>query len=151
MKKLNPTRLPGQKILLFAFAFSITTMLQAQNTFPATGNVGVGTITPSQKLEVNGSVLSTSNYGLIISPPIGDAVIKRGNPGMLAISSNGGSSDVRINYNYGGGSGGLTVYDGGTANNANFKVNPSGHLSIFSSGGNIGIGTVSPAWNPKRI
>jgi len=40
-------------ILSFSFANS-------QNTFPATGNVGIGTLTPTEKLEVNGTVKATN-------------------------------------------------------------------------------------------
>lgn len=40
-------------IFLFAGTFAICA--HAQNTFPATGNVGVGTTSPNASLEVNGS------------------------------------------------------------------------------------------------
>lgn len=99
----------------------------------ATGNLTVG------------AVKTTSNYGLNLEPlDNGDAIIRRTNQGSLMISSNGGASDVRFNYSYGGGSGGIYVFDGGTTNNANFNVNSSGNLTIFSSGGFVGIGTSAP-------
>lgn len=98
----------------------------------------------SGNLLVGGSITSTTNYGLIIAPASGDAVLRRGNPGSLMISSNGVESDVRINYNYGGGAGGLKVYDGGTTNYGSLSVNQSGHFSVLSSGGNVGIGTLLP-------
>lgn len=91
---------------LFTCLFSVTVFAQS-NTFPTTGNVGIGTILPSKKLEVNGTILSTANYGLLIKPPSGDAIIKRDNPGSLIISSNGSGSSVMFNYNYGGGNVGI--------------------------------------------
>jgi hypothetical protein len=95
-------------------------------------------------LTIHGTYASYSNYGLILQPTSGDAIIKRGNAGNLMISSNGGTSEVRFNYNYGGGSGGIKIYDGGTTNHAGLVVNSSGHLSISASGGNVGIGTSNP-------
>lgn len=91
------------------------------------------------------SVTTTSNYGFNLAPQDnGDAIIRRSNPGHLMISSNGGTSDVRFNYNYGGGSGGILIFDGGVLNHAGLKVNSNGHLTISSSGGFVGIGTSIP-------
>lgn len=87
------------------------------------------------------TVTSNTNLGFLLAPPSGDAIIRRSTPGNLILSSNGGTSEVRFNFNYGGGSGGVAIYDGSTVNNATLKVNSSGHLSIASSGGNVGIGT----------
>ncbi len=47
---------------LFCLILASTAQVQAQNnTFPATGNVGIGVINPSSKLEVNGNVRA-GNY-----------------------------------------------------------------------------------------
>ena len=70
-------------------------------------------------------------------------MIKRTNSGILALSSGGGTTDVRINYNYGGGSGGLRIYDGSTSNNVQLQAT-SGNLIITPSAGNVGIGTTGP-------
>ena len=40
--------------LLIAF-IGISFGLEAQNTFPANGNVGIGTLSPTEKLTVNGT------------------------------------------------------------------------------------------------
>jgi hypothetical protein len=103
------------------------------STISRTGTVNTGSINSS------GSLSSTSNYGLIVSPINGDAIIKRGNTGNLLFSSGGGSSDIRFNYNYGGGSGGISVFDGGITNHANFSITSNGTLNILPSGGSVEI------------
>jgi hypothetical protein len=119
--------------------------LMAQN-YMATTTTSPGNmrVTHLGGLTVNGSIQSMSNYGLELAPPSGDAIIYRSTPGNLVISSNGGSSGVRFNYSYGGGSGGISVYDGGTINHADFAVNSSGNLNISPTGGNVGVGTFPP-------
>lgn len=95
-----------------------------------------------------GSVNTTLPYGVNLAPDgSSDAVIRRTTSGSLMISSGGGSSQVRFNYNYGGGSGGISIFDGGTSNHAGLTVNSSGHLTIAPSGslaslqGNLFLGT----------
>jgi hypothetical protein len=135
--RTNPSRIKKAILvtslifLNFTFGFSQWTNDDNGNN-SATGNVSIG-----------GSFISSNYYGLLLQPT-GDAVIKRTNSGSLMLSSGGGTSDIRFNYNYGGGSGGISVFDGGTTNHANFAINPSGYLGIFPSGGNVGIGTLSP-------
>jgi len=122
------------------------------------GALGIGTTTtPSQKLEVNGNaqidgtltsngtIQSNASYGLVITPPLGlDAIINRNNAGNLILASNGGTSNIRFNFGYGGGSGGIQIYDGSTTRYGNLAVNSLGHLNISSSGGFVGIGTSLP-------
>jgi hypothetical protein len=106
-------------------------------------NDGNGNNTATGNASIGGSFISSSYYGLLLQPE-GDAVIKRANSGNLMLSSGGGTSDIRFNYNYGGGSGGISIFDGGTTNHSNFKINPSGNLQITSSGGFVGIGLQNP-------
>lgn len=42
--------------LLFTFSISFSFYAQQENTLPENGNVGLGTLTPSAKLDVNGNV-----------------------------------------------------------------------------------------------
>ncbi len=58
MKKID-CHLAGVAFCIVAFAISAT----AQNTFPATGNVGIGTTSPSAQLDVNGFIRSASYNG----------------------------------------------------------------------------------------
>ncbi|NMN37165.1 hypothetical protein [Pedobacter sp. SG918] len=46
-------------ILIFVFAFTAK-LVFAQNTFPAQGNVGIGTSTPQEKLDIKGNILISS-------------------------------------------------------------------------------------------
>lgn len=46
------------KKLFFLFLFAPAFVVNAQNTFPPTGNVGIGTVTPTANLEVMGTLKS---------------------------------------------------------------------------------------------
>jgi hypothetical protein len=46
---------------IFFFTLFGPAMVSAQNTFPATGNVGIGTTTPSEKLDVRGNIRLNDN------------------------------------------------------------------------------------------
>jgi len=61
MKFSLPTLLNGQVVRLLIAALLTGGAAQAQNTFPATGNVGIGTTAPAYKLTVTGS---NPNIGL---------------------------------------------------------------------------------------
>ncbi|MDO5974521.1 tail fiber protein [Flavivirga jejuensis] len=139
-----------KQFFITCFCLSITYYLNAQNTFPASGNVGIGTTNPTSKLDVigdinaNGGIVSESNYGLTISPNANDAIIKRGTPGNLMVCSGGGNSSIFLNYAYGSGNSGVKIYDGGTINYGQIKISSTGDLSLFSKSGNVGIGTTTP-------
>ncbi len=120
--------------------FEDATTSKERLTVLSGGNVGIGTVSPTAKLDVNGEIVSRSNY-LTISPSANDAVIRRGTTGNLMLCSNSGTSSVYLNYAYGSGSGGVRIYDGGTTNYGHLKVNSNGSLSLFSRSGDIGIGT----------
>jgi hypothetical protein len=100
---LNNFKLNTMKfIFLFVVALFVTiTVSKAQNTFPASGNVGIGTSNPTYKFEVHGNDggpvavfgnNSTNNFGL---------------QGSLFISSNSSTSIATLSS--GGANSGLTI------------------------------------------
>ncbi len=124
--------------------------LAAQNTFPVTGNVGIGTTSPTAPLTIAaGSVYGNAQvYNALMLQPAGglaygangsslllDSVTNHGiQPvaGIWSSLSNGG--DGGINYN-----GSLvfgTVHQGSSAPTEGLRLDPFG---------NVGIGTPSPA------
>jgi hypothetical protein len=129
-----------QSYLLICLLVPFTSLAQWTND-------GAGNNYATGNIVINGGFQSSANYGLTFAPA-GDAIIRKNTAGNLMISSGAGTSDIRLNYSYGGGSGGVYIFDGGAERNAHFKVTPNGHLIITPSGyqgvlGNVGIGTSS--------
>ena len=95
------------------------------------GNVGIGTTSPGQKLEVNGTALINTNY---------DLLLRDANAGVGWYGSTGGSKvftpvggfDGPVLYGYNGGM--LGTKDGGNRT-----------ALMWNSSGSVGIGTSSPA------
>ena len=87
------------------------------------GNVGIGTTTPSEKLEVNGNILLDKGDG-------GRIIIKNGSQNILGLGDLGGGTDGQV-----------AVYnDSGTLTNI---INGGTSATYFNSG-NVGIGTTNP-------
>jgi hypothetical protein len=95
---------------------------QAQNSFPSSGNVGIGTLSPSQKLHVIGTIGANAN---MVS-----------NPNSSAWAIYGWSNDVARIRIGGSGEGSYNGLDIQTINNKS--------LMRLLHNGNIGIGTTNP-------
>jgi len=108
-----------KKIILLFALFVGSYAMQAQNTFPTTGNVGIGTTSPKSALEVNGDIsLTRSNKIQFL-----DAV--NGNNRAYIRSTNGENGDYNSL---------IFAIGGGTES-----------MAIKANTGNVGIGTTNPA------
>ena len=104
-----------------------------------------GDNTSTGNLTLDGAFTTKSNY-LYLAPANNDAIIKKSTSGNLCMSSGGGESQIRFNYSYNGGSGGIMVYDGGNINHGDLWVT-GGQLNISASGRHVVIGT--PTFSQK--
>ena len=104
------------------------------NTFPPSGNVGIGTTSPASLLEVTGAIRATSfsGSGYPYATLIGSGADVSYTE-MLAGSTKGLRSVIGI---YGGGFSVPNVITFGTAYSERMRIN---------SKGNIGIGTIAPS------
>jgi hypothetical protein len=100
-------------------------------------NITAGENTTPANVVTSGIFKSTHNYGLELYPINSDAIIRRHTSGNLVLCSGGQGtpSEIRLNFSYNSGSGGVSIFDGGQTNHANFKVSSNGNLAISPSGG----------------
>ncbi|SDW58196.1 hypothetical protein SAMN05444410_10412 [Hydrobacter penzbergensis] len=124
-----------KKYLLGAYCFFQCVLTFAQNTFPSSGNVGIGTLSPVSQLTING----------------GDLQIESGQGRFKGWYHTGTGLGTEIGVS--GGNGYILTYDRtGQAyastsiqsNNALFTV--SNNNSFLFAGGNVGFGTTAPAY-----
>lgn len=122
-----------KNLFLILFILGIAEISFAQtNTFPSSGNVGIGTTSPGQKLDVFGTIRA------------GVAPTYYADISYLGTTYTFGSGEVSDNVTFS-----IAGAAGGTAgNNFIFKtqtgnVTPVEQMRI-TSGGSIGIGTTSP-------
>ncbi len=123
-----------------ATQFRNTTFFDGKNTAIAkllgsTGNLGIGTLTPTQKLDIVGSANVTGGY--YINDASFDCYITKN---QINASFNGTGDDAELAINYAGYQGGATKFRDTT-----FYNGKNGAISkLLGSTGNFGIGTVSP-------
>ena len=98
---------------------------------PLGGNVGIGTTSPTEKLEVAGNIKTTG--GFISTVSSGYSSMELGGPSGAYIDLKGPSTD---DYD-------LRIISGGSG--GSFWTGGFGHVMTLNASGNVGIGTTSPS------
>jgi hypothetical protein len=142
------------RLFIFVFVWLCTSALVAQtNTFPSSGNVGIGTSTPSYTLDVIGSMRGWANYSTYTPDGLFSA-----NALPSGINTPNGAMRIRFGY-FDQGSGqywgrvgflGNTNWAIGTASGGHsFSIgrNYGGEDFLIDNEGKVGIGTSTPSSN----
>ncbi|NQX43037.1 hypothetical protein SAMN05421820_11486 [Pedobacter steynii] len=117
----------NRSFLAVLFSLSFTTAFSQTNTFPSSGNVGIGTDQPGAKLEIKGAPYWTSHHwGKAIKLNTGNAI---------QFTSDGGNFGIGATN-----PGGLFFF----TTTAEDTSQPANHLMTIIANGNIGIGTITP-------
>jgi hypothetical protein len=133
----------------------LTTSAIGQNTFPSSGNVGIGTTSPAYSLDIAGGSInvqtSPGQYTLSqvdgVSSPISSAGIGGLFAGDLLLRSYWG---VSVDLNNGSAGDSTSASYTRIPNTSSFTINsrtsPSAFQTLFAvrNSGNVGIGTTSP-------
>lgn len=127
----------SRAVIAAAALFCSMSAVGQTNTFPASGNVGIGTTAPSQTLEVIGNVGIYQNHNN--SPFIIDV------SGMIATNPWSGVGITAVNN---GGDAFVTSYINNWGGSYNWTVgSSSGPVTWMTiSNGNVGIGTTNPQY-----
>ena len=127
MKFSLPTFLNGQVVRLLTVALFAQGAAQAQNTFPATGNVGVGTTAPTYKFTLAGP----------------NGIMGLDNAGYFVARNAAGAYEVAYIPRW---TDNATYLDYGSAG-FNIRNNGAGLTTMhMTNAGNVGIGTTSPTY-----
>jgi hypothetical protein len=137
-----PTGAPSGNALLPFSNGASTLGVPVSAILQTAGNIGIGTVSPVHKLDVNGASSFRGDLNML-----GTGAPAAGNYRLLEINS--GNDAIRLRAGYGD-----TVFSGmgvsdialGTLSNHDLKIYANNTLSTtFKANGNVGIGTATPA------
>ena len=110
--------------------YSSSNALANSVIYESSSNIGIGTTTPAEKLEVAGNIKTTGQ--IQVTTASGYGIIEIGGPSGGFIDLKGPSTD---DYD-------LRIISGGSG--GSFWTGGFGHVMTLNSSGNVGIGTTSP-------
>jgi hypothetical protein len=113
------------------FTLGVTERMRITNS----GNIGIGTTNPSEKLSIATSTNASAEVGYAHVGHIGHNTYA----GFSHVNQN-----TTVSYALLQASSGETYINAPTGQNINFRINNSTHM-VLNNGGNIGIGTTSPS------
>jgi hypothetical protein len=166
LKKLKTIYEMKKYLLNISFCILTVSLFGQTNTFPTSGNVGIGTTSPLTTLDVNGGTLLRGSNSNIPASPISGVELFTGRNYFNNLISGQSTGDIAIQY--GGSSGGFRHFittlhnSAATGNQMRFYLNTSGTVSGSSApgtgnvnvltlasdnGGEVGIGTTNPETN----
>jgi ethanolamine utilization microcompartment shell protein EutS len=121
----------NKKKLFLTTAILVASISFAQNTFPPSGNVGIGTLTPNVQLQVNGDISSTGTnqkIGFGTTDNFANGFGTIANYGM-SLYKNASNQPIVALSGYAG---------------LNFYTSAGAERMRIASNGNVGIGTIAP-------
>lgn len=131
--------------------FNASTTISSSNIFQSSNNIGIGTVSPTQRLDVSGSIaiagtaiVNTSRNLINLGSLSNDA-----NTGFFNIIDSGkqiqltdGTRDLRINSTFGGSNAAI-----GTVGSHDLNLFTANSFRVtIKSDGNVGIGTTNPGY-----
>ena len=138
----------NRTLLLLALAASAAVLPAQTNTFPETGNVGIGTTSPSHNLDVNGNARVTGYTGIGGAPVYSRALVTYA-PSSLNLAAefteNAGIHAIQIRPNYGGFNQITSDYwSGSTYLPLALSARGVTNDLVLATNGSVGIGTTTP-------
>jgi hypothetical protein len=111
----------------------------SQNTFPSSGNVGIGTTSPQELLHLNGNIRGNVSGALRISSGNGYIDVGAQNPSWAHIYTDRPNFIFNQNiWSYYGGFSSYLSFD------LSLQTNGSTRMTLSNSTGNVGIGNTTP-------